>query len=61
MILVGVAGSQAAKGFAEFGSVDSLTNSILSWLGAMIVGGMALAKIDNRSALYDNLQIQAHP
>jgi len=45
----GIAGFHAAKGFAEFGSAGGLTISILSWLGALVVGGTAWARVSGWS------------
>jgi len=44
-IPAGIAGFHAAKGFAEFGSAGAVTITILSWLGALVVGGTAWARI----------------
>lgn len=45
----GIAGFHAAKGFAEFGSAGALTNTILSWLGALVVGGTAWTRVSGWS------------
>ena len=41
----GIAGFHAAKGFAEFGGPVGLTVTLLSWLGALVVGGTAWARV----------------
>lgn len=41
----GIAGFHAAKGFAEFGGAVGLTVTLLSWLGALVVGGTAWARV----------------
>lgn len=43
----GIAGFHAAKGFAEFGSAGAVTITILSWLGALVVGGTAWLRLRN--------------
>ena len=45
----GIAGFHAAKGFAEFGSAGDVTITILSWLGALVVGGTAWARVSGWS------------
>ena len=45
----GIAGFHAAKGFAEFGSAGSVTITILSWFGALVVGGTAWARVSGWS------------
>lgn len=57
-IPAGIAGFHAAKGFAEFGSAGAVTITILSWLGALIVGGTAWARVSgwseaNQLSLHD--------
>lgn len=44
-IPAGIAGFHAAKGFAEFGGAGAVTITILSWLGALVVGGTAWARV----------------
>lgn len=44
-IPAGVAGFHAAKGLAEFGSASAAAITILSWLGALVVGGIAWARV----------------
>ncbi len=45
----GIAGFHAAKGFAEFGSAGVVNVTILSWLGALVVGGTAWARVSGWS------------
>ena len=45
----GIAGFHAAKGFAELGSADSVTITILSWFGALVVGATAWARVSGWS------------
>ncbi len=45
----GIAGFHAAKGFAEFGSAGAAAITILSWLGALVVGGTAWARVSGWS------------
>ena len=47
----GIAGFHAAKGLAEFGSASAsaVAITILSWLGALIVGGTAWARVSGWS------------
>jgi hypothetical protein len=44
-----IAGFHAAMGFAEFGNANGWTISILSWLGAILVGGTAWARVSGWS------------
>src|SRR6056297_2620346 len=41
----GIAGFHAAKGLAEFGNAGAATITLLSWLGALVVGGTAWARV----------------
>ncbi|OAN70148.1 hypothetical protein A8B78_20980 [Jannaschia sp. EhC01] len=45
----GIAGFHAAKGLASFGGTGNLTITLLSWLGALIIGGTAWARMFCRS------------
>ncbi|HEY9037656.1 MAG TPA: hypothetical protein VIN05_01750 [Roseovarius sp.] len=44
-IPAGIAGFHAAKGLAEFGSASAAAIAILSWLGALVIGGTAWARV----------------
>ena len=55
----GIAGFHAAKGFAEFGSAGAVTITILSWLGALVVGGTAWARVSGWSEM--NAMSDPHP
>ena len=48
-IPAGIAGFHAAKGLAEFGSAGAVTVTFLSWLGALVVGGTAWARVSGWS------------
>ena len=45
----GIAGFHAAKGLADFGGSGGLTITIISWIGALVVGGTAWARISGWS------------
>ncbi len=50
-IPAGIAGFHAAKGLAEFGSAGAGTITFLSWLGAVVVGGTAWARVSEATWL----------
>ena len=58
-IPAGIAGFHAAKGFAEVGSAGSVTITILSWFGALVVGGTAWARVSGWSEV--NAMSDPHP
>ncbi|MEX3014056.1 hypothetical protein [Gymnodinialimonas hymeniacidonis] len=45
----GITGFHAAKGLSSFGGTGDLTITLLSWLGALIIGGTAWARMSCRS------------
>ncbi|MCW1933696.1 hypothetical protein [Pararhodobacter zhoushanensis] len=45
----GIAGFHAAKGLAEFGGSSGPTITLLSWIGALVVGGTAWARVSGWS------------
>lgn len=55
----GIAGFHAAKGLAEFGGSGGLTITLLSWIGALVVGGTAWARISGWSEV--NAMSGGHP
>lgn len=55
----GIAGFHAAKGLAEFGSASAVAITILSWLGALVVGGTAWARVSGWSEV--NAMSDPHP
>jgi hypothetical protein len=57
-IPAGITGFHAAKGLAEFGSADAATITLLSWLGALVVGGTAWARVSGWSE--DNAMSDPH-
>ncbi|MDW3221289.1 MAG: hypothetical protein R8G34_00105 [Paracoccaceae bacterium] len=58
-IPAGIAGFHAAKGLAEFGSAGAATITLLSWLGALVVGGTAWARVSGWSEV--NAMSDPHP
>jgi hypothetical protein len=56
----GIAGFHAAKGFAEFGSAGPFTITILSWFGALVVGGTAWARVSGWSEVNDMTDTASH-
>jgi hypothetical protein len=48
-IPAGIAGFHAAKGLAELGGAGAVAIIILSWLGALVVGGTAWARVSGWS------------
>ena len=58
-IPAGIAGFHAAKGLAEFGSAGAATITLLSWLGALVVGGTAWARVSGWSE--GNAMSDPHP
>ena len=56
----GIAGFHAAKGLAEFGSAGSVTIAILSWFGALVVGGTAWARVSGWSEVDDMTDTASH-
>ncbi|WP_175501167.1 hypothetical protein [Poseidonocella pacifica] len=58
-IPAGIAGFHAAKGLAEFGSAGAGTTTFLSWLGALIIGGTAWARVSGWSEV--NAMSEPHP
>lgn len=59
-IPAGIAGFHAAKGFAEIGSAGSVTITILSWFGALVVGGTAWARVSGWSEVNDMTDTASH-
>ena len=58
-IPAGIAGFHAAKGLAEFSSAGAVTVTFLSWLGALVVGGTAWARVSGWSEF--NAMSDPHP
>ncbi|MEO1455825.1 MAG: hypothetical protein AAFV31_18620 [Pseudomonadota bacterium] len=58
-IPAGIAGFHAAKGLAEFGNAGAATITLLSWLGALVVGGTAWARVSGWSEV--NAMSDPHP
>ncbi|MEM9813418.1 MAG: hypothetical protein AAF913_12165 [Pseudomonadota bacterium] len=56
----GIAGFHAAKVFAEVGSEGSVTITILSWFGALVVGGTAWARVSGWSEVNDMTDTASH-
>ena len=55
----GITGFHAAKGLAEFGNASAVAITILSWLGALVVGGTAWARVSGWSEV--NAMSDPHP
>ena len=58
-IPAGIAGFHAAKGLAEFGSAGAATITLLSWLGALVVGVTAWARVSGWAEV--NAMSDPHP
>ncbi|SFQ61237.1 hypothetical protein SAMN05421853_11318 [Roseivivax halotolerans] len=58
-IPAGITGFHAAKGLAEFGSASAAAITILSWLGALVIGGTAWARVTGWSEV--NAMSDPHP